>query len=323
MDEWVGRELDDCIKDATMLKTSLQDSLQQRQQRCVHPALEKLSNCLHLHGLLSVMCGERLSEGCPYNKLTVTMYGQEEFADLTDYVSSLKHIKEIRDISIHRAFAPVIYNDIKEAVASTVWGSNFSAVGRQMFRIAEGPLKGQTIADLAGDPFVESLQVADHNPGRFTPESQFDLKINTVESILRVDFQEEKLWEAFYTSQPLYTALKREGCIILDVAANIGGSEAIAETYYGIMTSQRKDNHLNDTLDMRTLVDFCIPNVSNCPEALSEISRIYLDGDLKNNIAKHRSQVFYDSRCRAARKYKVGKTIDNLRKEISRCSYIK
>ena len=74
----------------------------------------------------------------------------------------------------------------------------------------------------------------------------------------------------------------REGCFILDFVFNMGGSEALAETYFVAMKHQFKDNSSVETADLRTLVSFCFPDVSrpNCPNAINEISKIYRVGDL-------------------------------------------
>ena len=114
----------------------------------------------------------------------------------------------------------------------------------------------------------------------------------------------------------------KEGCIILDFVYNLGGSEALAETFFGVMKYQKKDNAAPETADMRTLINFCIPEVSQCPNAISEISSLYREGSLASKVARHRSNIFYDTRGRASKKYRVSKTIDSLRKKSTGCSYI-
>ena len=114
----------------------------------------------------------------------------------------------------------------------------------------------------------------------------------------------------------------REGCIVLDFVYNLGGSEALAKTYFGVMKYKKKDNASAETADMRTLINFCIPDVSQCPNAISSISNLFREGSLASKVARHRSKIFYDSRGRAAKKkkkkkkYKVSKVIDNLRGQI-------
>ena len=60
------------------------------------------------------------------------------------------------------------------------------------------------------------------------------------------------------------------------------------------MKHQFKDNVSPDTTDMRTVINFCIPEVSQCPNNIAEISKIYKEGDLDKKISKHRSGIFFD-----------------------------
>ena len=95
------------------------------------------------------------------------------------------------------------------------------------------------------------------------------VKLSNTEGGLQVKFLEDRLWEALYTEPSLYSIVGRPGCLALDYAFNLGGSEAIAESFFRVIECQRKDNHDVTTLDMRTLVNFCMPNPSKCPEAIS------------------------------------------------------
>ena len=64
---------------------------------------------------------------------------------------------------------------------------------------------------------------------------------------------------------------------------------------------------------MRKLINFSVPQASQCPTSIDAIVRIYRDGHLKNNVSQHRSNIFYDSRDKAEEKYDVRKAIENLR----------
>ena len=53
----------------------------------------------------------------------------------------------------------------------------------------------------------------------------------------------------------VYKIIGQEGCNVLYFAYNIGGSEAIAETYFGVMKPQIRDNHDSNKTGMRSLVN--------------------------------------------------------------------
>jgi len=140
----------------------------------------------------------------------------------------------------------------------------------------------------------------------FSINTKFFIKPSNSTSSFNIVLLESKLWEFLYTNESFYSLIGVQGNIVLDFVYNIRGSEAIAESYFKIFDSQRKDNQNPETTDLRTLVDFTIPEVSKCPQAVAEIAKIY--------SAKHRSNEFGDPRGRSLNKYNVSKAVDSLRK---------
>ena len=130
-----------------------------------------------------------------------------------------------------------------------------------------------------------------HESQDFVLEETFRIKLSTCDAM-----REIRLCEEMYKSDLMSGKIGCEGCFILDFIFNKGGSEALAETYFGIMKSLFKTNSSSETADMRSLVGYCYPNVSNCPRAIDEIDKIYREGCLKNKVVPHRSPIFYDSR---------------------------
>ena len=187
----------------------------------------------------------------------------------------------------------------------------------------EGDQKGRVLNDLEGDGYVESLHVATDNPDEFSGETKFIIKLSNCQGTFAVRLDDQQMWLNIYTESAVYSAIGPEGCVILDVAYNIGGSEAIAETYFGIMENQKQDNASHDTVDMRSLISYTMPDVSNCEKALDKISEIYLQGNMANKVSRHRANVFYDKRGRTLNKYFVSKSVDNLRKNKIGVGYIR
>ena len=77
---------------------------------------------------------------------------------------------------------------------------------------------------------------------------------------------------------------------------NLGGSECLAQTYFGVLKSQLQDNqdpwHCGYVCNPWVLLAW--GTVSECPEAIDVIVKIYR-GDLSNRVANLRSSIFYDS----------------------------
>jgi hypothetical protein len=73
---------------------------------------------------------------------------------------------------------------------------------------------------------------------------------------------------------------------MLDVALSLGGSEAIVESFYGVMDSQQQcGGQDNDTLALRTKVDWCLPDITQCLPFASECAKLYVQGG--DGLARH------------------------------------
>ena len=105
----------------------------------------------------------------------------------------------------------------------------------------------------------------------------------------------------------------REVCLALDVALAMSGSEAVVESYYSVVKSQKMEGgQLNETLVERTNVDWCFPMPIQC-EDHKDVASLYLDGDKEAGLPSHRMPVFLDERGRALNKYGHGsKVLDRL-----------
>lgn len=61
----------------------------------------------------------------------------------------------------------------------------------------------------------------------------------------------EAVYHSIYTDESLFNEIGCEGCITIDIALAKGGTEAIVESYYSIMTSQMCGGQCNVTLALR------------------------------------------------------------------------
>ena len=69
---------------------------------------------------------------------------------------------------------------------------------------------------------------------------------------IKAKLNEEAVYKNIYTDKTLYNAIGVEGCVAIDIALAKGGTDAVVESYYSVMTSQQKSgNQLNETLALR------------------------------------------------------------------------
>ena len=185
-------------------------------------------------------------------------------------------------------------------------------VGRYCFNVIEDDTVKE-LSQLVGDSYVEYFNLQKNSCSVFELSSKFKVKLNTHSEPFLVTLNESNLYKFIYTNEGLFNDIGKAGCIILDFSFSIGGSEAISETYFGVMNTQKQSSQDNDTLDMRTLINFTMGDVSSCPEAIANIAKTYTDGDLAHKAAKHRANIFVDKRQRTLNKYVVSKAVDNIR----------
>ena len=81
-------------------------------------------------------------------------------------------------------------------------------------------------------------------------------------------------------------------CATLDIANAISGSEAV-ESFYSVMGTQTQAGGMNnDTMVVRTIIDWCFPQPFQCEET-KEIASLYLQGDIEYNLPRHKMPVFF------------------------------
>jgi len=132
---------------------------------------------------------------------------------------------------------------------------------------------------------------------------------------------ESSVIETIYTDESVFSTFGQEACIVLDVALGSGGCEAIVEGFYSVVGLHKKNGkQQNSTLAKRAVVDWCLPHPIACPEAIKEITMIYLDGDKEAGLKKHRPSNFVDPRQRS--NYDVGKVIDRIASQTGRCPHV-
>ena len=154
------------------------------------------------------------------------------------------------------------------------------AVGRKFF-VVSGEDKSIPNGNL------ENFTVATRASFHLDPE--FELKVQGVDEVYRVKINEKRLYYELFCTRDLFDDLGKEASFVLDFTLNMGGSEAVAESFYSVMETQRFDGgQLNKTLEDRTIIDWCLPHAIACPQTVSEIAKLYKSGDAKLGLATHR-----------------------------------
>ena len=101
---------------------------------------------------------------------------------------------------------------------------------------------------------------------------------------------EPLLVETLYNVKEVYSRIGPEFMVALDIARSTGGSEAIAESFYSVMDTQRQRCHQsNRIMELRTKIEWLLPPVGNHSEQL-------IEGIAAKFLENHRSPLLRDAR---------------------------
>ena len=94
-------------------------------------------------------------------------------------------------------------------------------------------------------------------------------------------------------SPTLYFQIGQEFCIVFDIMYAKTATEAVAESFYRVVEAQEMDGGQSlDVLGNRTKVDWCCPSVLQCERSLTEMAKLYIDGDKSMGLQRHHIPVF-------------------------------
>lgn len=180
-------------------------------------------------------------------------YGHDEFKQFFTYVCSLEHVKlldiENEQVDFHPTLSGVVHRRLKQALKIFVWGNKNDCLSA-WFDIRDPDKPGML------DTF-QKMDDGTKGSAKFKLQNSYSFTFSdgnnqrTIEATLN----EEVLYKSIYTDETLYTAIGEECCVAIDVSLAKGGPEAIAESYYSVMSSQiSAGGQSNETLALRLVL---------------------------------------------------------------------
>ena len=135
-----------------------------------------------------------------------------------------------------------------------------------------------------------------------------------------VRFNEEYFYTLFFTESQFHEDVGKELCLVLDVALGASGCEAVVEGFYSLMKAHKKaGGQSNDVLMSRSIVDWALPHPISCPEAVKEITMLFLNGD-GGELKKHRTSKFFGNGRRKS--HNISKVVDRLEDQQKRFPFL-
>jgi hypothetical protein len=253
------------------------------------PELSKtLQKCLDFALLFNGICGMRTSQSeIPVNKAAFSRLGAQEFKQCVQFVSLLPHVKAL-NLALCDELSSSIYWRLKDKLIDIVWGQSFMSLFPRFFKVQEKPGNYKEI-QLKENYFIKRFEKAEAT--EFTLSDVYNIELDNGKEET-VFLHEQELITALYTDTDFYTSIGQEFCIIFDVMYAKTGTEAVVESFYGVVRSQEMDGGQSiKVLGDRAKVDWCFPPVLDCERALDEMARLYINGDSELGVKRHHMPV--------------------------------
>ena len=99
---------------------------------------------------------------------------------------------------------------------------------------------------------------------------------------LSVTLVVEALVVQMYINPKVFDMLSLETCVCHDICMAKGGTEAVVESFYSLITAQA-----NNTLALRTKLEWVVPPFIKASKFVSGTAKIYLNGDKEFLLKPH------------------------------------
>ena len=267
---WIERTLANSMEELKEFAIDLRKSANNRLRDGTAKVSKILASCFDFEKLLAAVEGSNSSEkalNCVKDKSNYLTMGKKEFKIWFRYVIALPHVqKKIDDFKyLNESCSDFVYHRFKECFCEMFWGSLREYDVSCMQLLPSAKQLTQHFTTMKGDNSVGIRQI-------------FTLTLLNGEKDKGV-LDESKLIKIMFTVESIYSKLGPEFMLSLDIAIASGGSEAIAESFYGMMDAQRQRCHQsNEIMELRTKIDWLVPSIGNNTDNLVEgIAQKYLE----------------------------------------------
>lgn len=248
VDHWSVRDVSDVESDLKGFIGDLKASFESRVDRSSAEMLSILT-CVDLDSLFALLCGERSQSGkvkLEKGEGQLEKYGKENFEKLFDYVCSLEHVQALAtdenndELLFDSAFGNTIHHKIKQALKKALWKEDGKYL-QCWFGLPDGKAYGS----------LQKLELA-VDDDVFALGNRYAITVQSSGQQFIAELNEMEVYRSIYTDEHLFTTIGIEGCVSIDIALAKGGTEAVVESYYSVMNSQKMSGgQHNETLALR------------------------------------------------------------------------
>ncbi len=286
MTKWEERTVQDAFHDVSKFATDLAASLENQIEACVSDGVGK-ANFFDIEETFLRLCGERLSnDRVKVKEVDLELFCLASFEKFFLEVCDLKHIKALDDERFDGRLCSSVLGDWKCALRHLAWSKDMKGT----FLSCLKPIKDDgTISAVFADPETKLMSM------KAVPQEACQLNLHP---LFAFGFDNHASFEAFldegqvvsllYTDEVMYGKAGNVAMTAFDIVLSMGGSEAIVESFYSVMDSQREVRQHHATLEDRTILDWATSNVLNSEGIISRAAKFYIDGVSSLHLPRHR-----------------------------------
>ncbi|CAB3982584.1 Hypothetical predicted protein [Paramuricea clavata] len=263
----------------------LAESLDYRVEKCITNATG-MTDFFDIEEVFIHLCGEKLDDGrIKIKEGELEEHGTEEFKFFFKEVCALKHIKELNDDRFDETMHSSVLHDWKGCIRYLVWHKDMKGILLSCLKPEDEngiatQLKGDCETSLMKLEHVQSEMAQLHTNSIFLFEF-------ANHSPFRASIDEEEVIRMLYTNELLFTKAGPIAMTSFDIA--MGGSEAIVESFYSVMDTQKQVSQHHVTLEDRTILDWATSNVLNSEDIIAKAAKFYVDGSMAEpRLSRHR-----------------------------------
>ena len=310
--------MEDSFSDVRSFATDLASSLDARLEKCVSHAAQ-LATFFDIEETAKLLCEERLGCGrVQIDEGQLEVHGTDEFSIFFKEVCELKKVKEAEDNRFDHRMSSSVLHDWKKGIRHLIWDKEMKATFLScLAAVDKSILPASLAADF--DTMLVKMQPVQQPLHKMTIRQLFKFTYANHEPF-EAYIVEDEIVRALYTNEVIYTIIGPVACTAFDVPMAMGGCEAVVESFYSVMDSQRQVGQDHVTLEDRTLVDWAMSNVLMSTDVVSRAAQLYIDGNKDLGLPRHRVGCLKNT---SSNSYMASQVLSRLRNEEGRYPFLK
>ena len=212
----------------------MNEEIKRRRVEGLPKLLELLSDCLNFGELFRCLVGRRVNmDRFEIDKPLLARYGR-------DHMEGLPYVKEVVDtceLELDKDCSELIFWKLKDTLLKTIWGELFQTYLPRFFaKLEKGNV--QVPIQLKSEQRISSF--AANSSGNYDLLDKFEICLTGGEEFTAV-LKQDCIIKSRYNDPEFCESVGREYCLIFDIMYSKAGTEAIAESIYRVMETQKMD----------------------------------------------------------------------------------